>query len=114
GEINWKRTEVSVRHFRETAETRMGIPEFWDINIPLRGEAGGNLGIIQNFTAAILDENVKLIAPAEEGIHSVELGNAMLQSSFLDKTVDLPLDGKEFACLLQKKIDEAAAAKGGK
>ncbi len=114
GRIFWNRTEVSVREFCATTSVKMGSPATWDVEVPVLGEAQGNLGIIRNFTAAILDEKVKLIAPASDGIHSVELGNAMLQSSFLDQTVSLPLDGKVFEGLLQQKIAESAAKKAGK
>ena len=45
-----------------------------------------------------------LIAPAEEGIHSVELANAMLYSSFTGKTIELPLDGRAYERHLKKLI----------
>ena len=44
---------------------------------------------------AILD-GVPLIAPAEEGIRSVELINAMLYSHFMAQTIELPLDGAAY------------------
>ncbi|HEY5779835.1 MAG TPA: hypothetical protein VIT00_13915, partial [Terrimicrobiaceae bacterium] len=45
-----------------------------------------------------------LIAPAAEGIRSVELANAMLLSSFTDKTISLPIDARAFDRLLNEKI----------
>jgi hypothetical protein len=48
--------------------------------------------MIQNFVNAILDRE-PLIAPGEEGIHSVELANAMIYSSLLGGMLELPLDG---------------------
>jgi predicted dehydrogenase len=59
--------------------------------------------VIQNFVDAILD-GTPLIAPAEEGIHSVELGNAILLSSLQKRAIDLPLDAAEFEDYLKNKL----------
>jgi hypothetical protein len=71
------------------------------------GHGGQHSEILVNFTAAILD-GAPLIAPAVEGLNSLELANAMLLSSWMGKTVELPLDGKLYEKWLKKKI---AAAK---
>ncbi len=57
------------------------------------------------------DSGVPLIAPASEGIRSVELTNAMLFSSLNEVTVELPLDGAEFEALLQRLVRESTARK---
>ena len=67
------------------------------------GHGGQHSEILTNFTAAILD-GTPLIAPAVEGINSLELANAMLLSAWADKTVELPLDGKVYEKWLKKKI----------
>jgi hypothetical protein len=54
---------------------------------------------------------VPLIAPGEEGIHSVELANVMLYSSLLGQTVDLPLDSAAFEKKLQQLIAESKLEK---
>jgi predicted dehydrogenase len=59
--------------------------------------------LIQNFVAAIL-EGEPLIAPASEGIASVELANALLYSGFTRQTVDLPLDPALYASELARRI----------
>ena len=51
------------------------------------------------------DKNV-LIAKAEEGINGLTLINAMNMSSWLNKSVDLPLDKEEYANMLNQKIEE--------
>ena len=48
--------------------------------------------MMQNFVNAILDGE-PLVAPGEEGVNSVELANAMVYSSLLDQTVELPMEG---------------------
>ena len=52
---------------------------------------------------AILD-GTPLIAPAPEGIHSVELANATLFSSARNQTVDLPLDATAYEKHLREKF----------
>jgi predicted dehydrogenase len=59
--------------------------------------------LIQNFVAAIL-EGEPLIAPASEGIASVELANALLYSGFTRQTVELPLDPALYAGELARRI----------
>ena len=61
---------------------------------------------MQNFVEAILD-GAPLIAPGEEGLHSVELANAMLYASLIGQTVELPLDGAAFERKLGELIAES-------
>ncbi|MEI9998168.1 MAG: Gfo/Idh/MocA family oxidoreductase [Verrucomicrobiota bacterium] len=67
------------------------------------GHGEQHLGILKNFAAAVTGAE-PLIAPASEGLLSVELANAMLLSAFEDRTVDLPLDGAAYARVLEQKI----------
>jgi hypothetical protein len=48
-----------------------------------------------------------LIAPGEEGIHSVELANVMLYSSLLNDTVELPMDSAAYEKKLNQLIAES-------
>ena len=61
---------------------------------------------MQNFVDAILDGK-PLIAPGEEGVHSVELANAMLYSSLIGQTVELRMDSAAFEKKLQQLIAES-------
>ena len=81
--------------------------ENWKIEIPYEhhGEAGHKL-IIENFANAILNDE-ELIAPAVEGINSLELGNAIMLSSFLGQTVELPMDADAYAEKLQDLIENS-------
>ena len=69
-----------------------------------------HVGILDNFVEAILD-GAPLIAPAAEGLASVELGNAMLLSTFEDAPVPLPMEAAHFARWLQKKVDASTQEK---
>ena len=76
------------------------------VEVELTGENSQHAGILSNVANAILGIE-EIYAPASDGICGVELANAMLLSTWLDKTVTLPIDGKEFYKLLQEKIKES-------
>ncbi|WP_017446680.1 Gfo/Idh/MocA family protein [Gayadomonas joobiniege] len=59
--------------------------------------------VMNNFVAAILTGE-KLIAPAEEGLASLDIANGILLSSWLDAKVVLPLDRTVYQAELDKKI----------
>jgi hypothetical protein len=61
--------------------------------------------MVQNFVNAILDRE-PLIAPGEEGIHSVELANSVVYSSLLEQSVTLPMDGAAWETKLNQLISE--------
>jgi len=107
-QIQFTRTEQPVAEFCKTSKEMWGTIDAWNIDIPALGAAGQHAEIIRNFADVILNGK-KLIAPAVEGIHSVELANAMLYSSLTQKTVKLPLDGKAYEKKLKQLIKESAA-----
>ncbi|SEU18152.1 Gfo/Idh/MocA family protein [Paenibacillus sp. NFR01] len=81
-----------------------GSPECWKCEIPVApGDGEQHLGILRNFTNAIL-HGEKLLAPGEEGIRGLTLSNAMYLSSWEDDWVQLPLDEERFHQLLEEKI----------
>jgi hypothetical protein len=82
----------------------------WEVDIPAEGKGGQHAEVTQSFVDAILD-GTPLIAPAAEGIRSVELANAMLYSSFKDMTVTLPLDSQAYAELLYGLIEHSTTQK---
>jgi predicted dehydrogenase len=114
GKLLWERNTTPMSEFSRTTTGRFDRPETWNVEIPATGHAGHHVAIIHNFVDAILDGK-PLIAEAVDGINSVELGNAMLLSSLLDKTLSLPLDSamveREFAKLIKRS---SFGKRGGK
>jgi predicted dehydrogenase len=108
--IFWDRNEVSMTDWNNTAEGGFSKPATWQIHIPTTGKGPQHQGILQNFSNAIL-KGETLMAPAAEGIHSVELANAMLFSSFKDTTLELPIDAAAYAALLKEKIASSTFVK---
>ncbi len=100
--IQFTRNEVPAAQFSKDSASGFAKPETWEITIPIHAKGEQHVGILKNFTAAIQGTE-PLIAPAVEGIHSVELANAMLLSSFRDRPISLPLDAADYAAELKKK-----------
>jgi len=103
GKLLFTRNEIPMTKFSQTTKEHFGRPGVWNVEIPVDQKGEQHNGILKNFTNAILDGE-KLIAPAAEGINSVELGNAILFSSLEGKTVDMPMSGPKYEARLKKLI----------
>ena len=104
--LTFTRNEIPTSEFSRTTKLPFAAPPTWQVEIPVQGRGTQHNGVITNFVEAILD-GTPLLAPATEGIFSVELANAMLLSSFEGETVSLPLDGAKYEKLLQRKMAES-------
>lgn len=90
--------ETSTKMFESTHAERE------EIAYQHHGQAGHRL-VIENFAAAIRKE-AELIAPAAEGLASVEMANAALLSHFSGAPVTLPIDGDAW----ESKLTELSAS----
>lgn len=108
--LHFTRNEVATSEFSRTTTTRFDRPATWDVRIRTGGGGAQHLGILRNFAAAIL-HGEPLLAPAAEGIHSVELGNAMLLSSLKQRRQTLPIDAAEFEDELGKLVRQSTFRK---
>lgn len=72
------------------------------------GQESAHLGILQNFTDAVL-EGKELLAPGKEGIFGLTISNAAYLSDWTGRIVDLPMsqETEENFCKLLKKKQEA-------
>ena len=99
------RNEISMFQQSKTAKLGFQKPGVWNIEIPFANEPAQHATLTQNFVDAILD-GAPLTAPGEEGIHSIELANALLYSGLVNETIELPLDSAAY----EKKLNEMIAA----
>jgi predicted dehydrogenase len=106
GRIAFTRNEVPMREYSRTAKGGFSKPEVWNVDIPFDPSGAQHHTITQNFVDAILDQ-APLIAPATEGLYSVELANAILYSSMMNQTIELPLDGEAYQRKLEQLIAES-------
>ena len=110
GRLSFTRNVVGTAAFTQTATGGFDKPEAWECTIPIADAETGHAVVTQNFVDAILD-GTPLIAPAEEGIHSVEFANAMIYSAWTDRPIDLPLDGAAYETELERHIAESTFEK---
>jgi predicted dehydrogenase len=82
GKLEWKETAVTVQGSEDSPHKR----------------------VLENFADSIL-RGTPLVAPAEEGLHSVMMANAIILSARQGGPVSLPLDGGE----VERMLSEAAA-----
>lgn len=97
------RNEVDAVEFNRTTTSGFAKPDTWRIEIPFGNATLPHAQLMQGFVDAILDGTPPLVAGGE-GLHSIELANAMLFSSLLEKTLDLPLDGAAYEARLNQLI----------
>ena len=109
-QLTVRRNRVPMSEFSRTSPELFARPEAVDEILPVAGHGGQHLEILANFTAAILD-GAPLVAPAADGLASVELANAMLLSAWLHRTIDLPIDAAQYEKLLRQHIRESTVRK---
>ncbi|MBE6377249.1 MAG: Gfo/Idh/MocA family oxidoreductase [Lentisphaerae bacterium] len=100
GTINFLRNEIETSVQIREATVGFKKPDTWDCTVSIPHEPRPQHAVIvENVANAILNGE-KLIAPVEEGIRGLELGNAMLMSGLTKTPVELPLDAAKYAEML--------------
>jgi predicted dehydrogenase len=110
GKLALTRNAADMIEFSRTAKTGFSKPDATTEEIPFANATAPHAELMQNFVNAILDGE-PLIAPGTEGIHSVELANAMVYSSLLNEMVDLPMDSAGWERKLHQLIAESKVQK---
>lgn len=100
--LTYDRLTVNERDFCRTEKNGFAKPQAERITVETDGRNEQHAGILKAFTARILD-GTPLIADGTEGIRALMLSNAMLLSSWLDRTVTLPIDEDLFLAELNKR-----------
>lgn len=108
--FKFTRNEVPADEFIRTSPEPFGKPAVTHTDIAIGGHGGQHKEVLQNFIDAVRN-GTDLIAPAREGIRSVELGNAILYSSLAGRPVTLPLDGEAYEKKLNQLISESTHVK---
>jgi predicted dehydrogenase len=100
------RNEVPTSEYSRTTSERYSKPKTEQLALSIPAGGTQHILILQNFVDAILS-GAELIAPAIEGVLSVELANAMIYSALKAETVSLPLDAEAYALELERLIRES-------
>ena len=102
-ELTVYRTGVELNEFIKTATGGFDEPKYEVEVIKQSGDNPQHVGIINNFANAILGIE-PLYVDGQEGLKCVELIDSMLLSTWLDKTVTLPVDDELYWTEIQKRI----------
>lgn len=109
GQLTFWRTVEPVSKFLRESPDGFAMPEIWKCEIPTSG-GEEHKGITKNWVRAIVD-GTPLLAEGCEGIHGVELANAMLLSAWTDDWVNLPIDEELYYAKLQEKVAGSTVVK---
>jgi predicted dehydrogenase len=102
-EVRLIRNSTSVAAFSRSTDEMFGAPETTEELFQPLEPVNQHAAILSNFVAASRGE-AKLIAPATAGLHSLELAGAMIYSTWINDTVELPLDSAAYEAAIQGKI----------
>ena len=108
-QLMFDRLKVDEREFCRTARAFVD-PEYRTCEIVTLGSNDQHVGIINNFANAILGIE-PLFVKGEEGIKSVQMMNAMLLSTWLDRAIELPIDDELYLKELNRRIAESTVVK---
>ena len=109
GRLFFDKLSTNVSDFCKTEKEGFKKPEYSRIEIETDGQNEQHIGVLKAFAGHIL-RGTPLVAEGTEGIRGLTLSNAMHLSSWLDRTVELPLDEELFLRELNKK--RATSRKG--
>ncbi|MCL2832256.1 MAG: Gfo/Idh/MocA family oxidoreductase [Treponema sp.] len=105
--------EVSEREWTKTCkEGFKRPPEQGTIDVETDGQNEQHNGVLKAFAGKIL-RGTPLIAEGREGIYGLTLSNSMHLSSWLDKTISLPIDEELFLSELNKRRAASKAKTAG-
>ena len=110
GKLMLTRNAADMIEFSRTAKTGFSKPDATTEEVLFPNAAAPHAALMQNFVDAILN-GATLIAPGTDGIHSVELANAMVYSSLLKDTVELPMNSGAWEKKLNQLIAESKLEK---
>jgi predicted dehydrogenase len=108
--LRFSRNRTPMSEFSAASSAGFAKPESWSIDLPIPQGSASHNEVLQNFTNAILHGS-PLIAPAAEGIRSIELANAILLSSWKNQPISLPMDSAEYEQQLLHRINSSTHVK---
>lgn len=104
GKMIFNRNVVSEREFNKENTQPFGKPEDWKCEIPVNGSGEQHVGILKDFTRALL-KGTELLAPGIEGVKGLTISNAIHYSAWTGSTVDVKnFSHEDFYNILQQKI----------
>ena len=107
GKLTFYKLAESLQEYNFSTKEGFKSPAYEAVDVPLEGEFQWHPYILNNFCAAILRDE-PLYIPGDEGIKGLTLSNAIMLSSWLDATIELPLDEDRFYTELMKRVETSS------
>ena len=107
GQLSLKRNEQSCAAFNQQTDNMFGMPACQTEVVAIADKVNQHAVLMNNFIDAIV-HGAALIAPAEQGLASLDMANAMLLSTWQQQPVTLPLDRQVYQHALDAKIAQSA------
>ena len=101
-QLTYMKNKMDEREFCKTSENGFAQPETEIIPVETDGQNPQHVGILRNFTNALLGKE-ELFVKGQEGLLGVELMDAMLLSQWLGRTIDLPINDDLYLSELNKR-----------
>ncbi len=105
-EVTLVRNSESVSAFSKSTKEIFGTPKISEETFKPTEAVNQHAAILNNVVQAAAGK-AELIAPADEGLHSLELAGAMIYSTWINDEVTLPLDSAAYETLIQGKISQS-------
>lgn len=100
----------SEREFNSSYTGGFGKPEWKTIEISVKSENANHAIIVQNWVDTI-SNGAPQISPGEDGVKALQISNAIYLSSWLNETVEIPVDPELYYAKLQEKINNSTFEK---
>ena len=104
------RNSESASAFSRSTDEMFGTPVTTEEHFKPAESINQHAAILNNFVKATRGEE-ELIAPASEGVRSLEIAGAMIYSTWIDDAVSLPLDSAAYEKILLEKIAQSKPRK---
>ncbi len=101
GAIEIIKTDLPVSDFCKNSEERFAKPPTSRMTVDPGKGGNSHQMITQNFVNTIL-KSEELLAPATEGLHGLELSNAMIMSGLENKPIEIPTPRDKYEQLIRK------------
>lgn len=109
--LTFYKLEMAEREYNATYKGGFGEPKHEIINVETDGQNPQHVGILNNFSNAILGIE-PLFVDGTEGLRGVELMDSMLLSTWLGEGVSLPIDDDLYLSELNKRIANGRRKEG--
>ncbi|MBO5078591.1 MAG: Gfo/Idh/MocA family oxidoreductase [Oscillospiraceae bacterium] len=110
GQLDVEEFEMSEPEFSRTFDKPFGSIKTFHVDIETDGKDEKHVGVINAWGGAIA-RGEPMVADGREGINGLTISNAMHLSSWLGKTIELPLDEEVYYEELMKRVATSRAKK---